>query len=52
MAAEVAALINADSIASAAKVIDWWHNHWRLLGDTPRVSASKIRAAARALKVM
>ena len=51
VAAEVAAVIQADSIAAAAKIIDWWHHDWSEVGDTAKAAAKRIRCAARALKV-
>lgn len=51
VAAEVIAVIRAKSIPAAAGVIDWWHNDWGQVGDTPKAAAQRIRSAARAQKV-
>lgn len=52
VAAEVIAVIQADGVAAAAKVIEWWHHDWSQVGDTAKAAAKRIRCAARALKVM
>jgi hypothetical protein len=49
--AEVAAVIHADSLAAAAKVIDWWHHDWSQVGDSAKAAAKRIRHAARVLNV-
>ncbi|AVA38079.1 hypothetical protein ACUXAV_004939 [Cupriavidus metallidurans] len=49
--AEVAAVIRADNVSAAAQVILWWHADWTEVGDTARAAASRIRRAARNLKV-
>ena len=50
--AEVAAVIRAENTAAAATTIAWWHHDWRQVGDTAKAAASRIRRAARALKVV
>lgn len=49
--AEVADVIRADNVSAAAQVILWWHADWTEVGDTARAAASRIRRAARNLKV-
>ncbi|BCN13334.1 hypothetical protein RPSD_52190 (plasmid) [Ralstonia solanacearum] len=51
VAAEVIAVIQAESVAAAAKVIEWWHHDWSQVGDTAKAAAKRIRSAARAIKV-
>ncbi|WP_241136642.1 hypothetical protein [Achromobacter insuavis] len=47
VAREVAAVIGADSVATAASVITWWHHDWSAVGDSPRAAAGRIRRVAR-----
>lgn len=51
VASEVVAVIRAEDTAVAATVISWWHHDWSQVGDTAKAAASRIRRAARALKV-
>ncbi|WP_082079980.1 hypothetical protein [Cupriavidus basilensis] len=52
VATEVAAVIGAENTATAATVIAWWHHDWSQVGDTAKAAASRIRRAARTLKVV
>lgn len=47
VAREVAAVVGADSVATASEVIAWWHHDWSVVGDSPRGAAGRIRRAAR-----
>lgn len=51
VAAEVAAVIGAESVAAAATVIAWWHHDWTQVGDTAKAAASRLRRAGREFKV-
>ncbi len=44
--AELEAVIAAPTTAAAAGVIDWWHQVWKDVGDTPGKAASRIRRHA------
>lgn len=47
VATELAAVIRANSVATAGQVIAWWHHDWTAVGDSPRAAARRIRRAAR-----
>lgn len=47
VATEVSAVLSADSVATAGRVIAWWHHDWSAVGDSPRAAAGRIRRAAR-----
>lgn len=46
--AELDQVLAASTAKDAAKVIDWWHNDWSVVGDTPKAVVRRIRSAARA----
>lgn len=47
--AELASVLDARTLTDAAAVIEWWHNDWTMIGDTPRAAAKRLRQAARAI---
>jgi hypothetical protein len=44
--AELEAVIAAPTTGAAAGVIDWWHQVWKDVGDTPARAAGRIRRHA------
>lgn len=44
--AELAAVIEATDTAAAANVIAWWHDDWRMVGQTAKRVARRIRRKA------
>ena len=44
-------VIQAENTNAAAAVIEWWHHDWHEVSDTALAAASRIRRAARALKL-
>ena len=48
---EVRDVVGARSLNEAAKVIQWWHHDWTAVSDTPRGTATRIREAARAIRL-
>jgi nucleotide-binding universal stress UspA family protein len=48
---EIRDVIAARSVSEAAAVIDWWHNDWSAVSDTPRDAAKRIRESARTLRL-
>lgn len=46
---EVRQVCAAHSVKAAASVIEWWHHDWRMVGDTAKDAASRIRAQAKKL---
>ncbi|USS44475.1 hypothetical protein [Burkholderia glumae] len=46
VANELADVVVAPFIGSAAAVIDWWHQEWSSVNDSARVAAARIRSAA------
>lgn len=44
--AELEAVISAQTTATAAAVIAWWHQVWTDVGDTPGRAANRIRRHA------
>lgn len=47
--AELASVLDARTLTDAATVIEWWHNDWTMVGDTPIAAAKRLRQAARTL---
>lgn len=43
---ELDAVIAAQDIATAASVIAWWHDDWRMVGQNPKRVAGRIRRQA------
>ncbi len=48
--AELQEVIRANSDEDAAKVIDWWHSDWSLVGDTALQAAQRIREWSRKIQ--
>ena len=48
---EIRDVVAARSVSEAATVIEWWHNDWSAVSDSPRDAAKRIREAARALRL-
>jgi hypothetical protein len=48
---EIRDVVAARSVSEAATVIEWWHNDWSAVSDTPRDAAKRIREAARTLRL-
>lgn len=46
VSAELDAVIAAPDTATAARVIAWWHNDWRIVGQNPKLVAGRIRRQA------
>lgn len=46
VSAELAAVIAAQDMKAAAGIIAWWHNDWRMVGQTPKRVAGAIRRHA------
>ena len=46
VSAELDAVIAAPDTATAARVITWWHADWRMVGQTPKRVAGRIRRQA------
>lgn len=42
---EVQAVVAAKDVREAASVICWWHHDWRMVGDTAKGAARRIRSA-------
>jgi len=40
------AVIAARDTATAARVIAWWHDDWRMVGQNPKYVAGRIRRQA------
>ncbi|MBJ9594141.1 hypothetical protein [Burkholderia seminalis] len=51
VADEVRDVVAARTISVAAELIAWWHHDWTTINDTPREAATRIRRAARAMRV-
>ncbi|MBB5448041.1 MULTISPECIES: hypothetical protein [unclassified Paraburkholderia] len=51
VADEIRDVVVARPVNEAAKVIDWWHHDWTVVSDMPRNAATRIREAARALRL-
>jgi hypothetical protein len=49
--AEMIAVVNAPSLASASSVIEWWHHDWTTVRDSARAAAGRIRRAAKGVLV-
>ena len=47
---EIIQVVAAKSAKGAAAVIDWWHNDWSCVSDTPLAAARRIRSAAATLR--
>ena len=48
---EIRDVVAARSVSEVATVIEWWHNDWSAVSDSPRDAAKRIREAARALRL-
>lgn len=46
MSAELDAVIAARDTVTAARVIAWWHDDWRMVGQNPKYVAGRIRRQA------
>ncbi|WP_321944800.1 hypothetical protein [Burkholderia cenocepacia] len=51
VADEIRDVVAARTIAVAADLIAWWHHDWTCINDTPRRAATRIRDAARAMRL-
>jgi hypothetical protein len=47
LAAEVQSVVDAPDARAAAAIINWWHDDWSAIGDTPTRAARRIRPAAK-----
>jgi len=47
VAAEVQSVVDAPDARAAAAIINWWHDDWSAIGDTPARAARRIRTAAK-----
>ena len=43
VSAELDAVIAAPDTVTAARVIAWWHNDWRMVGQNPNLLGGRIR---------
>ncbi|WP_321920152.1 hypothetical protein [Paraburkholderia tropica] len=48
---EIHDVIAARTLADAAALIEWWHQDWTIVSETPRAAAKRIREAARELRL-
>ncbi|MGX9730120.1 hypothetical protein ACWYXO_05725 [Janthinobacterium aestuarii] len=46
MSAELDAVIAARDSATAARVVAWWHDDWRMVGQNRKYVAGRIRRQA------
>jgi len=51
VADEVRDVVAARTIGIAADLIAWWHHDWTSVNDTPRKAATRIRDAARSMRL-
>lgn len=51
VADEIRDVVAARTISIAADLIAWWHHDWTCINDTPRRAATRIRDAARAMRL-
>jgi len=47
VAAEVQSVVDTFDAREAAAIINWWHDDWSAIGDTPARAARRIRTAAK-----
>ena len=46
VADEVQRVIASETVEEASKVINWWHDDWGSVNDSPKRAAQRIRTAA------